>query len=327
MRLALILLTALLLPLPTPSPPPKSHAAASDTHKAEPDHRGTQDDPLVVHIKGTEQSQQEAAYNKNKDDREDKRKIYELLLTGVIAFAAIAQFGTAIVQACIYRSQSRIMLGSLHAIRRQVISMRQQTAILADSVAIAEKSSETTAESLKAMIDKERARLSIEIVRFNFGEIPSVSYKITCHGTTPAYLVSSWERTGLYPIPDFGWPEDDFGFTLDRLPSVIPVGIFENYALIMGVERESRPFARADWGTVENKISNGESYLHFRVRILYKDVFDDLRTHELQISKIYGVKMEKAPATILEVLSGKPAEMRLGNFPNWSDSIYKFGQT
>jgi hypothetical protein len=53
----------------------------------------------VVHVNGTEQSDQEAAYDKDKDKRENKRKIYEFLLTGVIAFAATVQAITAIVQA------------------------------------------------------------------------------------------------------------------------------------------------------------------------------------------------------------------------------------
>jgi Tn3 transposase DDE domain len=58
--------------------------------------KGTQDDPLVVHIKGTEQSQQEAANNKDKDDREDKRKNYELLLSAMIAAAALVPLSVII---------------------------------------------------------------------------------------------------------------------------------------------------------------------------------------------------------------------------------------
>jgi hypothetical protein len=89
------------------------------------------------------------------------------------------------------------------------------------------------------MIDKERARLSLEIGEFNFGNIPVVNYKITCHGTTPAYIVSSWEMTNLNPIPDFGWPEDAFGLELQKFPSVLPVGIFEGYNFIMGTDRKA----------------------------------------------------------------------------------------
>jgi hypothetical protein len=112
MRFALILLTALFLPSPKPSPKPKPPVTAGDTQQPQADHKGTQDDPLVVHIKGTEQSEQETAYNKNKDDREDKRKNYELLLTSMIAAAALSQVATAVVQSCIYRKQSRIMIRS-----------------------------------------------------------------------------------------------------------------------------------------------------------------------------------------------------------------------
>jgi hypothetical protein len=245
-----------------------------DSQKSGADHRGTQDDPLVVHIKGAEQSQQEATYNQNKDDSENKRKNYELALTGVIALAALAQVGTAVVQACIYRKQSRIMLDSLHAIRRQGLSMRQQTTILSESFAIAKQSAET----------------------------------------------------GLYPIPDFGWPKEAFGFELTDLPSVLPVGIFEGDNFIMGTDRKSSSFVRSDWGDIEKKISSGESHLHFRVRVLYRDIFDDVRTHELQISRVYGVKLQEKPRAPFEVLYGKPAEMVLGTLPDWSDSAYKFGQ-
>jgi hypothetical protein len=325
MRFALILLTALFLPSPKPAPIPKPPITTGDTNKPQADHGGTQDNPLVVHIKGTEQSQQEAAYNIDKDDYENKRKNYELLLTGMIAAAALAQVATATVQICIYRKQSGIMKKTLGAVRIQANTMAAQTTILGESVAVAKRSAETTAESFRAMIDKERARLSLEIGEFNFGEIPVVNYKITCHGTTPAYIVSSWEMTTLNPFPDFGWPEDAFGVELQQFPSVLPVGIFEGYNFIMGTDRKA-----ISMSTLDKKISDGKLYLHFRVRVLYKDVFDSVRVHELQISKIYGVKPAKPTQSLFERLAGREINPvyggTFGKYPSWEDSAYKFGE-
>jgi hypothetical protein len=321
MRFVLILLTALLMQSPHVKPkPPKPTDSAK---QAEIDHKGTQDNPFVVHIKG---SDQEAAENSAKTAYDEAIKTRELRLTLFIALAAGVQAIAAVAQWRVYKKQSKIMRKTLKAIRIQANTMNSQTTILSESVAIAKQSSETTANSLRAMIDKERARLSIEIGKLNFGESPSVYYRITCHGTTPAYVVSSWELTGLYPIPDFGWQKEAFGFELTDLPSVIPVGVFEGYNFIMGTSRKSSSFTRVDWGGIENKISSGEAYLHFRVRILYRDIFDDVRTHELQISKIYGVKLQDKPRTLFEILSGEPAEKVLGTFPDWTDSAYKFGQ-
>jgi hypothetical protein len=323
MRFASALLLALLVPHTNPHPT----NPGKDTNTTQGNTKGTQDDPLVVHIKGTEASEQETSDSKKKADDEAAIKVRELRLTGFIALATVMQAIAAIVQICIYSKQSKIMGATLAAVQKQANTMEGQTDILKDSVATAQRSAETTAASFRATIDKERARLSLEIGKLDFGETPSVNYKITCHGTTPAYVVSSWQTTSLCPVPDFGWPKEAFGFELDGLPSVIPTGVFEGRNFIMGTDRNIGSFTRADWGVIEGGIYRGESYLHFRVRVLYQDVFDDARTHELQISKVYGVKLQELPQTLLERLTGKPADMVLGKFPEWSDSVYKFGQT
>ncbi|WP_353066660.1 hypothetical protein RBB77_08970 [Tunturibacter psychrotolerans] len=323
MRFALTLLATLLMQSPhTKAKPPKP---SDNVKQADTDRKGTQDNPLVVHIKGSEPSDQEAAENSEKTAYDEAIKTRELRLTLFIAFAAGVQAIAAVAQWRVYKTQSKIMRKTLKAIRVQANTMNAQTTILSESVAVAKQSAQTTADSLNAMIDKERARLSIEIGKLNFGPNPSVYYRITCHGTTPAYMVSSWQLTGLYPIPDFGWPKEAFGFELNDLPSVIPVGVFEGYNFIMSTNRKPGSFARIDWGDIENKISSGESYLHFRVRVLYRDIFDDVRTHELQISKIYGVKLQDQPQTLFDKLYGKPTKV-LGTFPEWSDSAFKFGQ-
>jgi hypothetical protein len=218
MRFALILLTALLLPSPEPSPKPQPATATGDTHKAEADHKGTQDDPLVVHIKGTEQSEKEASYNKNKDDREDKRKIYDLLLTGVIAFAAIAQFVTAIVQACIYRKQSSIMVDTLEATQISADAARINAAAL------------TNAERAWVLVDRSRNNAMdtwiFEFEAKNWGQSPAEILS-TCLKADAIDWNADLPNTPNYevdaPVPDRRWvpPGEPFD-----------IGHFSGYAQI-----------------------------------------------------------------------------------------------
>jgi hypothetical protein len=335
MRFALIMLAGLLLPSQQPAPKQQSYVTTGGGQKANTDQRGTQGDPLVVHIKGTEQTDQEAAHNKDKDDTENRRKVYELLLTGVIALATVAQVATASIQACIYLKQSRIMHSTLVVIRKQATTMASQNALLESSVAVAKQSAETAANTLKAMIDKERALLSLEIEGFRLDDIPTIKFKITCHGTTPAHVVSSWESVNLNPIPDYGWPKDAFGVDISDMPSVFPVGVWEGSAFILGDTHEDQPALGTivpRGVTLLDKVYKGELFLHFRIRILYKDVFDSAEVHELQISKVYGLKKVEKPQTLFERLYSlssfqPPTEMVFNTYPTWEDSAYKFGQT
>jgi len=165
------------------------------------------------------------------------------------------------------------------------------------------------------MISKERARISMEIVSYEFGEIPMVKYKLICHGTTPASIVSSWQSTELMAISDIPWPTYAYGTQLIDLPSVVSNGTTDGYTFIMETDRDPSNSPK-----IERAISDGEKYLHFRVRIVYRDIFsEDL--HEFTVNKIFGVETKLS-------VQGNTVEMKHLNkgFAQWRDSAYKYGQ-
>jgi hypothetical protein len=76
----------------------------------------------------------------------------------------------------------------------------------------------------------------------------------------------------------------------------------------MGTDRKSTSSS-----AVEKAIGDGSQYLHFRVRIVYEDIFGD--EHELIVNKIYGSKPELG---IYDIPMGH-------GFPRWHDSAYQYG--
>lgn len=205
---------------------------------------------------------------------------------------------------------------TLGAIKRQAAIMEaqaeqidMQTDILFKSVSIAETAQQNA-------INKERPRLSIEIKNFVLGEIPVINYELTCHGTTPAYVQSSWEMTSLARIPDFVWLKTAYGFPLKDLPEVVPSGTIKGFVFIMGSDNCGYPSGNSQMEALEK----GELYLHFRVRITFKDIFDEDREHEYLFSKIYGLNKGKTYSDSVNEMLGMPL------YPGWGDSAFKYGQ-
>jgi hypothetical protein len=184
------------------------------------------------------------------------------------------------------------------------------------SAEAAERSSKAASGQMQFMIRKERPQLSIEIKDFVLGEIPVVNYELRCHGTTPAYVQSSWEMTSLAPIPDFIWLKSAYGTPLRDLPEVVPTGTIKGFVFIMGTD---------DCGystevSQKESLDKGGLYLHFRVRIVFKDIFDDEREHEYLFSKVYGLNRGKSESGSVGEMLGLPL------YPGWADSIHEYGQ-
>jgi hypothetical protein len=215
--------------------------------------------------------------------------------------------GDVHAQAGWMKSQTDHMSKQAGTMADQVEQVGIQTDILFKSVLIAEAAQ-------KDAISKERPRLSIEIKDFDLGEIPVIKYELTCHGTTPAYIKSSWEMTDFSPIPDFEWVKDAYGFPLRGVPDTISPGTTQHEVFIMGTEREkSTRTAR------QKAVQGGEAYIHFRVRIVYEDIFEG--EHELLFSKLYGLGTTSTTAYSTSGMLGN-----ISLFPEWRNSIYKYGE-
>jgi hypothetical protein len=201
------------------------------------------------------------------------------------------------------------------AMQQTIGAMKVQNDILTESVAVAKQSAETTAKSFKAMIYKERARLSLEIVSYSLEPIAKINYRITCHGTTPAYILSNWESASIQPVHDFPWPTTAFGFALTDVPSVVPTGPIEGYVFIH--EEGGQKTSAAN---LEAAIKRGEKHIHFRVRISYKDIFED--EHQLVLAKVYGVPPFANLHALARLIHGYLSPER---YPEWRDSAYTYG--
>jgi hypothetical protein len=122
----LAILAVILAVLPLPSThaqggkvggnPPNYHPQREASQTSQ---RGTENFPLVVDVKDRQQSSAEAAESKRKEEEEPRRKSLELILTAVIALAAIGQVAGVFVQASInhrqrlaYERSERAWLGS-----------------------------------------------------------------------------------------------------------------------------------------------------------------------------------------------------------------------
>jgi hypothetical protein len=218
---------------------------------------------------------------------------------------------------------------TLIVVADQAKIMSAQSIILTQSVDAAEKSAQAAFSQIEMMKAKERARLSIEVDDFEIEGIPQVSFKIMCYGTTPAYIVSSWEFSHISPIPDYGWDKEAFGFSVRNLPSVNPNGTIESESIIMdtdlhgGNTLDNPPEIAKE---IKTKIADGDLYVHFRVRICYRDIFDSERTHNIEVSKIYGIERKPQPDGLGRMIYPMLTEDELLRLPEWHDSRYKYGE-
>jgi hypothetical protein len=162
---------------------------------------------------------------------------------------------------------------------------------------------------LDTSISQERPRLSVEITGFNLGNIPTVEYELMCHGTTPAFISSSWQSVTAVPIPDYGWPRDAFGFPMGGLPSVLTTGTIKRAEFIMF----SPGYEQRDEAILLKNLEHAELYLHFRLRIVFTDIFDPKVEHEFIFRRIYGTDQRPSPIYAIR-------------YPGWNASEYSYGQ-
>jgi hypothetical protein len=165
--------------------------------------------------------------------------------------------------------QAFLLWGNLRAIERQAIQMERQTGILQQSVALAEKSAETAKQNIDLFVSRERAHLRVEITPLEWPlqpGIPKLSYRVTLHGATEAYVAMSCFRPELTDTPE---PTDDGHWSpAMSIPQVITPdqrtidvqvpGIYPKLAL-----------EQADIDAVEA----GKKFIHVRGFIKYNDVF------------------------------------------------------
>ncbi len=162
-----------------------------------------------------------------------------------------------------------LLWGNLRAIERQANQMEHQTGILEKSVALAEKNAETARQNIEMFISRERAHLRVEVIPLEWPLQPGpakLKYKVTLHGATEAYIMTSCARA---EIMDSLEPQDDAKWW----PAMsIPQVIGPNNRVVEAVAEGIYPKMNLEQPDID-AIDAGKKFIHFRGFIRYDDVF------------------------------------------------------
>jgi hypothetical protein len=186
-----------------------------------------------------------------------------------LAIVGFLQMVTMVWQAILLR-QTR---GDVHAqaewIKTQAEHMGTQTGILTDSVAAAKASAEATKKSIDLAVEKERTRIFVEVDPLDFKESQPiylgywVQFRVIFHGSTFAFIEEAVAEAeyGDSPIPKDGGAAFILG-SID-IPKVISPGM------------ETRDCTARFWQHLDSfefeRLNHGQTFVHFRGRIKYKD--------------------------------------------------------
>ncbi|HEY3927357.1 MAG TPA: hypothetical protein VGL89_03180 [Candidatus Koribacter sp.] len=172
------------------------------------------------------------------------------------------------------RDQHAVMLlqyestkSQVDLIEKQVSEMSEQTKILQESVGASAAAAETSKRSVDAMIDKERARISIELGTLKI-DPPStqwsfnhVEYRVFVHGATPAFIEDATYRLDATGTEEF--PENDtWPHSMNLKRTMVPN--FDG-------ELRKAIFFRNE--PIESEILARKQFVHFAGGVFYKDVF------------------------------------------------------
>jgi hypothetical protein len=171
--------------------------------------------------------------------------------------------------------QVALLWRTLRAIKRQADTMERQSGILEKNVIAAEANAsaaqtnaEAAREGIEVAINKERARIRIEIsgrsLGFKASDINEVSYTVMCHGYTPAFITDSRATVLVSPKSEPSIGNRDVPMSLPSLINPSLEGIPKSAILMSG------PLLKED--DIE-RIDKGELFVHFYGFIKYRDVF------------------------------------------------------
>jgi hypothetical protein len=202
-----------------------------------------------------------------------------------------------------------LLFRTLGAIKRQADNMDRQTSILEASVKAANTSAAAARENVEIFINKERARLRVEVLEFSPWKpvelqvtgIPGVGtarpieanlvrYKVSFYAPTPAFISESGTTVTISESGEVPASYDGL-WKIIGLPEIIsPDTKLNEFAAFPqgGISLEA--------GDVE-KVKNGKSFIHFYGFIKYKDIFDMARETRFHFrwKIILGIVVSQTP--------------------------------
>jgi hypothetical protein len=161
-----------------------------------------------------------------------------------------------------------LLWGNLRAIERQAMQMERQTGILEKSVILAEKNADTARQNIEMFVNRERGHLRVELMPLQWPPAGTlrVTYRVTLHGATEAYITSSCARVEIADSPE---PKDDGQWwPAMSIPQVITPDNRTQEAQVQGIF----PRSNLDQSDID-AIDAGKRFIHFRGFVKYNDVF------------------------------------------------------
>jgi hypothetical protein len=181
----------------------------------------------------------------------------------------------------------------VRAMQELITEMSVQSGILQESVKVARDSAEAAKQNTEMFINKERARLRIEMKPFRIaprvGEAHTVDFIVSIHGPTPAFVVESACVTYVWTLEYMEYPEmgDRVMFPIHDLPTVVNPNSprQELFAFML--------LGAAESAHLLGEVKAGRMFVGIRGFIKYKDVFDrDRRTtfrYVWKYTTLYGM--------------------------------------
>jgi hypothetical protein len=205
--------------------------------------------------------------------------------TGALAAVAVLQFLALLWQG----NAIRKMLGSTtnlaqdmeHQSRvmdEQLKLMADQLSALKDTARAASSSAAAAKENVDLIVQKERARLRIELAPFylNFGAPSPANFAIQHKGSTDAFVLDS--QVALY-VSDSRDPDPRLE---GGKPMPIPSAITAQDPVVLAQD-VLHPFTEEEI----DRIRQLKSFVHFTGYIRYKDVFDG--NHETRFNRVWSI--------------------------------------
>jgi hypothetical protein len=128
------------------------------------------------------------------------------LFTGLLVLVGALQVGAMVWQACVFlrtlravnrqalemKHQRIVMVSQFETMQKQFAEMERQRGILDKSVKVAERSADAAYTSTQIIINKERARIGVQVKPLSlhplFSSSPTIQYSVVFYGTTPGFI-------------------------------------------------------------------------------------------------------------------------------------------
>jgi hypothetical protein len=201
--------------------------------------------------------------SKPNDDIEIQRKL--VTFTGLLVLVGALQFIALVVQSIVFYCTLAAIRGQLTAMKEAGAQTDKLIGRAAEQAKATQDSADAAKTSLEMLISKERARIWIEPAPLDLDKERSVEYKLSFHGTTPAFILDAQAGTDITDSPDpaTGW--ERLSLPMVPIPRQItpqtPLDAMPHLTISMSEE------------DVE-AIRGGTKFFHFRGFIKYRDVFD-----------------------------------------------------